>query len=244
MVCANCVCQWRSSSALYRGIQTKRALVHHSTTLMVSLRGAKRRGALSREARGSALGVQSRAGSYDFVDSFPRFNRMLRDHRVLLGPCNDKSDGLSHRICTAKNLRLPLQRAYCPFPERSFSLRCLLSLFLFEPAFSLPYGGAKRRDDKERQCGSPKNKIEHQTYPGTVLEGRNTGRFRIEFFLSAGYRKEGQNSPLENAGPSDVGACDRLSMTKCCRLSSSDENGDLASSEETATFVSSCSVRT
>ena len=66
----------------------------------------------------------------------------------LLGPCNDKSDGLSHRICTAKNLRLPLQRAYCPFPERSFSLRacfrCSFLSLLFRFRMAARSGGTIR----------------------------------------------------------------------------------------------------
>ncbi len=43
-----------------------------------------------RAARGSALGVQSREGTHDFADSFPRCSRVLRDSHVasLLGMTN------------------------------------------------------------------------------------------------------------------------------------------------------------
>ena len=135
MVCADCVCQWRSSSALYRGIQRKEstgAPQHHPD---VSLRGAKRRGNLGEAVTISSIVSHDSTGCCEITAS-------------LLGPCNDKSDGLSHRICTAKNLRLPLQRAYCPFPERSFSLRacfrCSFLSLLFRFRMAARSGGTIR----------------------------------------------------------------------------------------------------
>ena len=101
---------------------------HHSD---VSLRGAKRRGALSAKREEVPLGCN--LGEAVAISSIVSHDSTgcCEITASLLGPCNDKSDGLSHRICTAKNLRLPLQRAYCPFPERSFSLRaCLRCSFL------------------------------------------------------------------------------------------------------------------
>ena len=47
-----------------------------------------------REARGSALGVQSREGSYVFAGAFVISNMVLRDcHVGLRPPRNDKSGG-------------------------------------------------------------------------------------------------------------------------------------------------------
>ena len=67
-------------SALCRAIQPQKcsgALLHH---LDVSLRGGQRpTWRPEREARGSALGVQSREGSYDFAGVSLLFNRVLRD---------------------------------------------------------------------------------------------------------------------------------------------------------------------
>ena len=81
----------------------------------LSLRGAKRRGNLGsiaplnschqycqptwrpeREARGSALGVQSREGSYVFAGAFVISNMVLRDcHVGLRPPRNDKSGAIT-----------------------------------------------------------------------------------------------------------------------------------------------------
>ena len=101
----------------------------------VSLRGAKRRGNLVQAVTISSIVSHDSTGCCEITAS-------------LLGPCNDKSDGLSHRICTAKNLRLPLQRAYCPFPERSFSLRacfrCSFLSLLFRFRMAVRSGGTIR----------------------------------------------------------------------------------------------------
>ena len=101
----------------------------------VSLRGAKRRGNLVQAVAISSIVSHDSTGCCEITAS-------------LLGPCNDKSDGLSHRICTAKNLRLPLQRAYCPFPERSFSLRacfrCSFLSLLFRFRMAARSGGTIR----------------------------------------------------------------------------------------------------
>ena len=101
----------------------------------VSLRGAKRRGNLVQAVTISSIVSHDSTGCCEITAS-------------LLGPCNDKSDGLSHRICTAKNLRLPLQRAYCPFPERSFSLRacfrCSFLSLLFRFRMAARSGGTIR----------------------------------------------------------------------------------------------------
>ena len=140
--------QRRSSSALYRGIQRKEstgAPQHHPD---VSLRGAKRRGALSAKREEVPLGC-------NLVQAVTISSIVSHDSTgcceitaSLLEPCNDKSDGLSHRICTAKNLRLPLQRAYCPFPERSFSLRacfrCSFLSLLFRFRMAARSGGTIR----------------------------------------------------------------------------------------------------
>ena len=114
----------------------------------VSLRGAKRRGALSAKREEVPLGC-------NLVQAVTISSIVSHDSTgcceitaSLLGPCNDKSDGLSHRICTAKNLRLPLQRAYCPFPERSFSLRacfrCSFLSLLFRFRMAARSGGTIR----------------------------------------------------------------------------------------------------
>ena len=143
--------QRRSSSALYRGIQRKEstgAPQHHPD---VSLRGAKRRGALSAKREEVPLGCNlvqavtiSSIVSHDSTGCCEITASLLR-------PCNDKSDGLSHRICTAKNLRLPLQRAYCPFPERSFSLRacfrCSFLSLLFRFRMAARSGGTIRNSE-------------------------------------------------------------------------------------------------
>ena len=143
--------QRRSSSALYRGIQRKEstgAPQHHPD---VSLRGAKRRGALSAKREEVPLGC-------NLVQAVTISSIVSHDSTgcceitaSLLGPCNDKSDGLSHRICTAKNLRLPLQRAYCPFPERSFSLRacfrCSFLSLLFRFRMAARSGGTIRNSE-------------------------------------------------------------------------------------------------
>ena len=147
MVCANCVCQWRSSSAVqgHSNEEGTGAPQHHPD---VSLRGAKRRGALSAKREEVPLGC-------NLVQAVTISSIVSHDSTgcceitaSLLGPCNDKSDGLSHRICTAKNLRLPLQRAYCPFPERSFSLRacfrCSFLSLLFRFRMAARSGGTIR----------------------------------------------------------------------------------------------------
>ena len=104
----------------------------------VSLRGAKRRGNLVQAVTISSIVSHDSTGCCEITAS-------------LLGPCNDKSDGLSHRICTAKNLRLPLQRAYCPFPERSFSLRacfrCSFLSLLFRFRMAARSGGTIRNSE-------------------------------------------------------------------------------------------------
>ena len=103
-----------------------------------SLRGAKRRGNLGEAVAISSIVSHDSTGCCEITAS-------------LLGPCNDKSDGLSHRICTAKNLRLPLQRAYCPFPERSFSLRacfrCSFLSLLFRFRMAARSGGTIRNSE-------------------------------------------------------------------------------------------------
>ena len=117
----------------------------------VSLRGAKRRGALSAKREEVPLGC-------NLVQAVTISSIVSHDSTgcceitaSLLGPCNDKSDGLSHRICTAKNLRLPLQRAYCPFPERSFSLRacfrCSFLSLLFRFRMAARSGGTIRNSE-------------------------------------------------------------------------------------------------
>ena len=117
----------------------------------VSLRGAKRRGALSAKREEVPLGC-------NLVQAVTISSIVSHDSTgcceitaSLLGPCNDKSDGLSHRICTAKNLRLPLQRAYCPFPEHSFSLRacfrCSFLSLLFRFRMAARSGGTIRNSE-------------------------------------------------------------------------------------------------
>ena len=114
----------------------------------VSLRGAKQRGALSAKREEVPLGC-------NLVQAVTISSIVSHDSTgcceitaSLMGPCNDKSDGLSHRICTAKNLCLPLQRAYCPFPERSFSLRacfrCSFLSLLFRFRMAARSGGTIR----------------------------------------------------------------------------------------------------
>ena len=117
----------------------------------VSLQGAKQRGALSAKREEVPLGC-------NLVQAVTISSIVSHDSTgcceitaSLLGPCNDKSDGLSHRICTAKNLRLPLQRAYCPFPERSFSLRacfrCSFLSLLFRFRMAARSGGTIRNSE-------------------------------------------------------------------------------------------------
>ena len=126
------------SDRLVRVIQPRKstgAPQHHPD---VSLRGAKRRGNLVQAVTISSIVSHDSTGCCEITAS-------------LLGPCNDKSDGLSHRICTAKNLRLPLQRAYCPFPERSFSLRacfrCSFLSLLFRFRMAARSGGTIRNSE-------------------------------------------------------------------------------------------------
>ena len=117
----------------------------------VSLRGVKQRGALSAKREEVPLGC-------NLVQAVTISSIVSHDSTgcceitaSLLGPCNDKSDGLSHRICTVKNLRLPLQRAYCPFPERSFSLRacfrCSFLSLLFRFRMAARSGGTIRNSE-------------------------------------------------------------------------------------------------
>ena len=117
----------------------------------VSLRGAKRRGALSAKREEVPLGCNlGEAVAISPIVSHDSTG-CCEITASLLGPCNDKSDGLSHRICTAKNLRLPLQRAYCPFPERSFSLRacfrCSFLSLLFRFRMAARSGGTIRNSE-------------------------------------------------------------------------------------------------
>ena len=72
--------------------------MHHGTCLNCHCEAPKGPWRPEREARGSALGVQSREGSCDFADGFPIIRHVPRDcHVGLRPPRNDKS-GSHHRF--------------------------------------------------------------------------------------------------------------------------------------------------
>ena len=98
--------------------------IYHGTCLNCHCEAPKGPWRPEREARGSALGVQSREGSCDFADGFPIIRHVPRDcHVGLRPPRNDKSGGLAPEAMPVSYTHLDVYKRQ-PCISRAVSCRC------------------------------------------------------------------------------------------------------------------------